>query len=362
MDQLAGHHDTMRRKQRQTSTDRALELLGRAPAHHLATTTPEGHPVLRCLNGVLLSDHLLFHGAIAGEKSTCIGQAAVVSAHEEIAVIPSYFVDAEKACPATTYYRSVQVHGTLINVESTDMKARLLQALMEKLQPEGRHVPLRVDEPLYQADYRAVRVFGLKIETVTGKESLGQDRPPERTRKVVEGLFQRGNAGDVEAIEHILELSPEARPPAWNLPSGVTLRVAPTPADLAEHARLLAREYWRSRTPSDAILRSISRSTAWVGAHDVSGRLVAGARALADGDWAANIYDVVVAPEYRGLGIGRAVMELLLEHPQVKHCARQRLGTADAQEFYRQLGFDDEAHTPPPFPNTVMLRAGAPRP
>lgn len=351
----------MRRKQRQAPSDRALGLLRRAPTHYLATTTPEGEPVLRCLNGVLLDDHLLFHGAIAGEKSSCLGRPAVVSAHEEIADIPSYFVDEEKACPATTYYRSVQARGTLIDIVPVEQKARLLQGLMEKLQPEGGHVPLRANEPLYQADYRAVRVFGLKIESVNGKENLGQDRPPERTRKVVEGLFRRGKSGDLEAIEQILELSPEARPPAWNLASGVTLRVAPTPSDLCAHAELVAREYWRVTTPLDAIQRSISGSTAWVGAHDASGELVAAARALADGDWAANIYDVVVAPEHRGLGLGRAVMELLLEHPRVKHCARQRLGTADAQEFYRHLGFEEEGATPPPFPHTVMLRPGARR-
>lgn len=317
--------------------------------------------MLRCLNGVLVDDWLLFHGAKNGEKSTCIGQPAVVSAHEEIADIPSYFVDEQKACPATTYYRSAQARGTLENIDSTEIKARLLQALMEKLQPEGGHVPLCVDEPLYQADYRAVRVFGLQIEHVMGKENLGQDRPPERTRKVVEGLFQRGKPGDLEAIEHILELSPAARPPTWNLPSGVTLRVAPTRADIEAHARLLGPEYWRVNTPPDAIARSISQSTAWVGAHDAGGALIAAGRALADGDWAANIYDVVVAPGFRGRGLGRAVMALLLEHPRVKCCARQRLGTADAQEFYRRLGFENEENIPPPFPHTVMLRPGVAR-
>lgn len=227
MGQAEGQYDLMRRKQRKSPNDRALALLHRAPTHYLATTTPEGEPVLRCLNGVLLGDHVLFHGALAGEKSSCLGRAAVVSAHEEIADIPSYFVDEEKACPATTYYRSAQVSGTLVNIELAEQKARLLQGLMEKLQPEGGHVPLYADEPLYQADYRAVRVFGLKIETVNGKESLGQDRPPERTQKVVEGLFRRGEARDLEAIEQILELSPRARPPAWILASGITLHVAP---------------------------------------------------------------------------------------------------------------------------------------
>jgi ribosomal protein S18 acetylase RimI-like enzyme len=233
---------------------------------------------------------------------------------------------------------------------------------MEKLQPEGRHVPLSAEEPLYQTDYRTLRVFGMQLEGVTGKENLGQDRPPERTRKVVEGLFQRGKRGDLAAIEHILELSPLARPPAWNLAAEITLRVAPTRADIEQHARLVAPEYWRLSSRRDEIERSISHSTAWVGAHDASGVLIAAGRALSDGDWAANIYDVVVAKGSRGLGLGRAVMGLLLEHPRVKYCARQRLGTADAQAFYQQFGFENEADQPPPFPHTAMLRRGAARP
>lgn len=348
----------MRRKQRQTSDDRAWSLLRRAPSHHIATTTPEGDPVLRCLNGVLVDDWLLFHGAMKGEKSSCLGRAAVVSAHEEIADIPSHFVDEEKACPATTYYRSVQAKGTLENIESTEMKARMLQALMEKLQPEGGHVPLRAEELIYQSDYRAVRVFGLRLLDITGKESLGQDRPPQRTQKVVEGLFRRGKAGDLAAIEHILELSPAARPASWTLPNGFTLHVSPTPADIEEHARLLGAEYWRVDCSGDAIERSLSLSSAWVGVHDESGRLVAAGRALSDGDWAATLYDVVVEPAFRGVGLGKAVMKLLLDHPLVKHCRRQRLGTRDAQSFYQQLGFANEQDLAPPVPSTAMLRQG----
>lgn len=329
--------------------------------HHLATTTPEGEPVLRCLNGALVDDWILFHGALSGEKSSCLGRAAVISAHEEIADIPSHFVDDQKACPATTYYRSAQAKGTIENIESTELKARMLQTLMEKLQPEGRHVPLRADEPLYQSDYRAVRVFGMKLEVVTGKESLGQDRPPERTRKVVEGLFRRGKARDLEAIEKILELSPLARPTSFRVGTEFTLHVFPTPADVKEHARLLSLEYWRVGSSLAEIERSVSHSTAWVGAHDAQGLLVAAGRALSDGDWAANVYDVVVAPESRGLGLGKAVMRLLLEHPRVKYCRRQRLGTRDAQAFYGQLGFSDEREQPLPFPNTVMLRLGEAR-
>ena len=65
--------------------DRALTLLARAPIVHLATTTPAGAPVLRALDAAVLGDAIYFHGARVGEKATCLGRPAVVSAEEVVA-------------------------------------------------------------------------------------------------------------------------------------------------------------------------------------------------------------------------------------------------------------------------------------
>src|SRR5690606_32828375 len=116
--------------------------------------------------------------------------------HHDVALVPSYFVDPEMACPATTYYRSVQVHGMLRDVDDLARKAAALAAFMAHQQPEGGHAPIRVEDPRYAKELRAVRVFGVEAERITGKESLGQDRPPERTQKVVEGLWRRGDPDD----------------------------------------------------------------------------------------------------------------------------------------------------------------------
>ncbi len=354
----------MRRKQRQTAQTDALSLLGRAPEHHLATVDKTGAPVLRVLNGVVFDDWILFHGALSGEKSECMGQPAIVSAYEVIADIPSYFVDPNKACPATTYYRSAQAKGILENVDSVELKAGMLQALMEKLQPEGRHVPLCAEEPLYQKDYRAVRVFGMRGFEVSGKASLGQDKPPASTRNIVLNLWRRGKDADFSAIRQILEASPEARPACFLREiqgRKFTFEVWPTESDVEAHARLVLSEYWRQGCEHSAVARSIRASSAWVGIHDEAGELCAGARALADGDWAATVYDVVVKKDLRGAGLGRWMMEELLEHPRVRHCHRQRLGTWDKADFYRALGFRDAEALLPSFPTQLMAREGLPR-
>ena len=78
-----------------------------------------------------------------------------------------------------------------------------------------------------------------------------------------------------------------------------------------------------------------------MGARDAEGRLVATARATGDAAKRCWIYDVMVAPAWRGRGVGDAVVRLLLDHPAVRHARRIYLGTRDAQAFYGRLGFGD---------------------
>ena len=352
----------MRKKRRQSSNEEALELLGNAREHHLSTTLSDGTPVLRVLNGVLVENWLLFHGALVGEKVQCFGQRAVVSSYEVVANIPSYFVDEHKACPATTLYRSAQATGVLVQVTEPRLKATMLQTLMEKLQKEGGHVPIDSGDPLYEKSLKSVTVFGFRIESLAGKKSLGQDRSAERTQKVVRGLWGRGAPGDLRAIEQILELSPQARPEEWSKAGEFTFIVHPEPHYVEEHALLLEGQYWREDSTRRQIERAISLSSAWVGVLDGEGYLLGAGRAVTDGEWVAQIVDVVVAARARGRGLGRGLMGLLLDHPLVKYCRHQKLGTMDAVRFYEALGFVEQEKVESPFEVTSLCRTGQQRP
>jgi nitroimidazol reductase NimA-like FMN-containing flavoprotein (pyridoxamine 5'-phosphate oxidase superfamily) len=186
------------------SRDAALAFLAQAPVIHLATTTPDGAPVLRTLDFVWTGDAVVFHGARVGEKAACVGRAAVVGAEELVARLPSYFFDPERADVASTLYRSVQVHGTIEEVTDLGEKTRALTALMERLQPEGGYRPLDPGDALYTAALRDVLVLRVRPERVDGKAKLGQNRTPEDQRRILEGLRRRGAAGDEAAIAAIL--------------------------------------------------------------------------------------------------------------------------------------------------------------
>ncbi|HEY3817303.1 MAG TPA: GNAT family N-acetyltransferase [Polyangiaceae bacterium] len=106
-------------------------------------------------------------------------------------------------------------------------------------------------------------------------------------------------------------------------------------------AALVAHEYWNRGVDLDRLARAMRGSTVLVGAFDADGRLVATARALSDGARSAWVGDVCVAKEWRGKGLGKAVVEVLLEHPRVRDVDRVRLNTRDAQTLYERFGFID---------------------
>jgi len=330
----------MRREIFRMERARAVELFRRAPYVHLATTTAAGTPVLRTLHGVVVGDWLCFHGAPAGEKLESIGREAVVSCEEMVAEIPSWFSDPERACPATTYYESAQAHGMLEAVGDAAEKGRALQALMERFQPEGRHVPIAHDHPLYKKAVEGILIVRVSLERLDGKSKMGQNRKPEELARILELLWRRGRAGDVEAIERIRLANPDLPlPDLLRGPGGTTLTVAPSAADAAVCARLLEGTYWTLGLTQERIAAAHLGPGAWILARDPRGEIVCTARALADGAKHAWVYDVITRPDWRRRGLAARVMETLLDHPLVRGTTCVRLNTRDAQPLYARFGF-----------------------
>lgn len=347
----------MRRAEFELTRADAIGLLSELPVVHLASTLADGTPVLRTVHPVVVGDRVCFHSAPKGEKTALVGRPAVLQAEEPIATVPSTFFDPEKACPATTYYRSVQVHGVLEELEDAHGKARVLQALMEKLQPEGGHVPITAGDPRYRGPVNGLLVVGVRLDRVAGKAKLAQNRTPAQIARLLEQLWERGADGDARALELVRAANPDAPTPAFlAAPAGVTLHAWLPASAATDAARLLAGEYWNDVFTHADLVAAHRGATAWIGARDAAGALVASARAIADGGKLAWIYDVIVAPAWRGRGLGQALMRLLLDHPRVRGCKRVWLGTRDAQSLYARFGFVDRAALPPrAFASTDMV-------
>lgn len=320
----------------------ALALLARAPAVTVAGTDAEGRPLVRHFNATVQGRSVAFHGAMRGEKMGMLDRPVVATAFENVATTPSYFVDPARACPATTYYRSVELRGVARAVQDPAEKSALLEGLMQRHQPEGGYVPLAADHPLYRSVIASLLVVRIEADEISGKQYLGQHKPLEKIVGTLEGLWDRGAPGDLRAIELLRRAHPARPVPSFlRAPEPYTLCCLPEPGDVEAAVELLRGTYWNTDNTPERIAATQRDATVWIGAHDARGRLVATARAVSDVHAYAYVGDVVVAPEHRERGLGRALVRLLLDHPYVRHARRIRLVTKDRQRFYRHFGFDE---------------------
>lgn len=83
-----------------------------------------------------------------------------------------------------------------------------------------------------------------------------------------------------------------------------------------------------------AIANSNPVVTVWDG-----DRTIGFARANSDGVYRAAIWDVVIDPDYQGVGLGRKLVETVLTHPLVSRVERVYLTTTHQQSFYERIGF-----------------------
>jgi predicted FMN-binding regulatory protein PaiB len=341
------------------SAAEALQLLEQAPYVHLSAVLPNGRPLLRTINAAVLDGYVVFHGAAAGEKLEAVGRPVVLAAEEHVAQLPSWFTDDERACPASTLYRSVQVHGVLEQVDAPGEKALAVEALMNKHQPEGRHRPLDADSPLYKKELAAIWVARVPLTQVDGKSKLAQNRSPAERAKLLEQLWKRGAPADLRAVDLVLKANPGTPlPPFLAAPAGLSLVCAPGPAHLAEAAALVEGAYWNQGLSRGDLEQAHASSSAWVAGLDERGALVATGRAISDSVKWAGVYDVMVAEPWRKRGVASALMRLLLDHPAVRAVRTVWLRTRDAQPLYRRFGFvDDRTFVPPgrTYASTEML-------
>jgi nitroimidazol reductase NimA-like FMN-containing flavoprotein (pyridoxamine 5'-phosphate oxidase superfamily) len=147
---------------------------------------------------------IYFHGAKKGQKITAMknNNAACLSVVEDCSLLPSYFSnDTGDACPATHLFQSVYIEGNIEFVEDYKEKAQALEALMQKLQKEGKYIPL--SHKMYEKAINATCIFKLIPSRTTGKVKLGQHFTQERYENVKKHLLQRGQTKDLNTLAMI---------------------------------------------------------------------------------------------------------------------------------------------------------------
>jgi ribosomal protein S18 acetylase RimI-like enzyme len=333
------------------SREEATMLLARAPFVRIVSTGEDGAPILRTVVAVVEGGWLAFPGPQPGEASEALGRPALACAEEIVAAGG----DGAGPHPPAIFALSARVQATIERVVNPGDEARIGAALLAKVQTATGSVS-SAEETTSARRGTGAALLRMSLERAAAIARLGEDLPIGEVARVVDRLWRRGRAGDDYAVERILAANPRIPTPIWlQGPRGTRLLCALDGAGVVEAVALVEREYWNRGTPRDRLERAMRGSTAIVGARAADGQLVAVARALGDGARSGWIGDVCVAPEWRGRGVGAAVVRLLLDHPCLREADRIRLNTRDAQGLYAKLGFVETLRETSEHPSTEMI-------
>lgn len=105
----------------------------------------------------------------------------------------------------------------------------------------------------------------------------------------------------------------------------------------AIHGYLSFKSYWAKGIPLETVKRSIENSLCFGIYKD--GQQIGFARWITDKATFGWLADVYIDEQYRGLGLSKKLMSLMLFHPDLQGLRRYMLGTLDAHGLYTQFGF-----------------------
>ncbi len=100
---------------------------------------------------------------------------------------------------------------------------------------------------------------------------------------------------------------------------------------------LVQESYWAKTRTIEQTKTAIENSLCF-GVYE-NGKQIGFARVVTDFSTFAYLADVYILPEYQNRGLGKWLIETILEHPDLKGFRRWVLATLDAHRLYEKFGF-----------------------
>lgn len=108
-----------------------------------------------------------------------------------------------------------------------------------------------------------------------------------------------------------------------------------TESQTVDLTRLYQNEWWTQGRPLDEVHEMLATTDVVIGLVDDGGRLVGFCRVLTDFIFRGTLYDVIVAPELRGQGLGRRLLDAVAQHPRLARLEKLYLACKpDMADFY----------------------------
>jgi GNAT superfamily N-acetyltransferase len=118
---------------------------------------------------------------------------------------------------------------------------------------------------------------------------------------------------------------------------GFTISTDPSLLDVEGVCAFLEQTYWGKARPREMMRKALLNSFCF-GVYR-GAQQIGFARAVTDYATYAYLADVYIVDPFRGQGLGRWLIQTILEHPKLKLVRRWALIKQDAQEFYKPFGF-----------------------
>lgn len=116
-----------------------------------------------------------------------------------------------------------------------------------------------------------------------------------------------------------------------------------TKLDIKTIHEFLSHSYWAENIPVDTVQRSIEGSLCF-GVFDGE-KQIGFARMITDKATFAYLADVFIIEAYRGRGLSKWLMEVIMTYSKLQGLRRLMLATRDAHDLYKQYGFSSLTNT-----------------
>lgn len=105
------------------------------------------------------------------------------------------------------------------------------------------------------------------------------------------------------------------------------------------HDYLSNESYWAKNIPLSTVAKAIEGSVCFAVYEKKNGKQAGFARVITDGATYGYLADVFILPMYQGKGLGKWMMEEIMNHRDLQGFRAWMLATRDAHGLYMQYGF-----------------------
>jgi GNAT superfamily N-acetyltransferase len=117
-----------------------------------------------------------------------------------------------------------------------------------------------------------------------------------------------------------------------------TISTDPSRLDMNTVYDFLSHSYWAKTRPHERTDAAFANSLVF-GLYE-GNQMIGMGRVVTDLAVFAYLCDVFIHEDYRGYGLGKWLLQSILDHPDLSHVRRWLLATDDAHGLYQQFGFE----------------------